>query len=215
MQRINHEFVHEIEAAVPLAGTAALDIGCGDGKRTTEIAQYCASVTGIDPNAEKIAAATARQLPNATFVAGSAEALPFADNSFDVVFFTLSLHHVPVVSMASALNEAVRVVKPAGYVVVLELGQTGSYYDAERAFGISDGDNRAEKLAAYQAVIASPSLTVVQELHDQTENHYDSVEDFTETYGLPKNQPDVVAFLQANNNRLTAGRTILITRPRK
>lgn len=46
-----------LDLAGPLAGKTVLEIGCGDGRLTWRYAAETAHVTGIDPKAEKIAAA--------------------------------------------------------------------------------------------------------------------------------------------------------------
>jgi SAM-dependent methyltransferase len=73
---------------VPLCGQI-LDVGCGNGIFTWRLALGGASVVGIDFSRPLLA-----QNPHNARVCGDATTLPFADNSFDVVFEANVLHHV-------------------------------------------------------------------------------------------------------------------------
>ena len=115
------------ETFEPLPGRRILDIGCGRGSLARSLADRGACVYGVDPNCEALAAAR-RAVPEGTFRPAGAEALPFADRSFDGAVFLNSLHHVPEVAMLSALREAARVTKPAARVVVVEPLAEGSLF---------------------------------------------------------------------------------------
>src|SRR4051812_37474548 len=89
MERIKDEFLSKLEKVVPLNGLQVLEIGCGDGTRSQRIAKRCRSLTGIDPDNHKIAAAWRRNISNAQFRRSGAEALTFVhDASFDIAIFT-------------------------------------------------------------------------------------------------------------------------------
>ena len=119
------------EAFAPLAGRRLLDIGCGSGALARSLSERGARVAGIDPNPK--APETAREaVPEGTFQAARAEALPFADASFDGAIFLNSLHHVPQPAMHRALREAACVVGPAGPIVVVEPLAEGSLFLALR-----------------------------------------------------------------------------------
>ena len=82
------------------AGITVLDCGCGPGTITRDIAKQVApgKVTGVDFNADQVAAATrdakAQGVANVEFRQGSVYELPFADNSFDAVFSHALLEHL-------------------------------------------------------------------------------------------------------------------------
>jgi len=101
------------EALAPLAGKHVLDIGCGGGVLARSLSNRGARVAGVDPNLEALAFAR-QAVPTGTFYQAGAEAMPFADRSFDGAIFLNSLHHVPKHAMDRALREAARVTKPAG-----------------------------------------------------------------------------------------------------
>ncbi len=106
-------------------GESVLDIGCGDGKITAEIAKRVphGRVHGIDRSEEMIALATRLiQLPNVTFQVLDAQALAF-DNEFDAVFSNSTLHWVP--DHAVVLRGIASALKPGGRIV-LSMGGRGT-----------------------------------------------------------------------------------------
>ncbi len=120
---------------VPVAGLELLDIGCGAGATSRALVQAGAKVVGIEPDpvqAEKNR--QAEPLDGLTFLEGEAQALPFADDSVDGVLFFRSLHHVPIPLMHAALREAARVLKPQGFLCIVEPGMTGSHFAVMRPF---------------------------------------------------------------------------------
>jgi SAM-dependent methyltransferase len=111
------------------AGQTVLDVGCGPGTITVDLAERVApgSVVGIDASADIIAQASRyaadRGIQNVTFATGDAYALDFADNSFDIVHAHQTLQHLgdPV----AALREMYRVAKPGGVVAVRDADYGG------------------------------------------------------------------------------------------
>ena len=77
--------------------TDVLDAGCGTGAM---IGLFCQDIkgknyTGIDLSNKMIKVANRRRLNNASFIVGDCEALPFENESFDVVTCSMSFHHYP------------------------------------------------------------------------------------------------------------------------
>ena len=93
-----------------------LDVGCGTGGFTAAIAERSgADVVGCDRSSSLLEHAT-RTSRAAEWVEGSAERLPFADESFDRVVMSLLLHQVD--EPAQAVAEAFRVLRRPGALVV-------------------------------------------------------------------------------------------------
>lgn len=112
-----------------------LDIGCGAGYGSAELANAAVSVTGIDISADAVAYATEHYArPNLTFQQASAVSLPFPDASFDLVVAFEVIEHLTDWQLLIA--EARRVLAPAGQFVVSTPNK--SYYAESRRL---DGPN--------------------------------------------------------------------------
>jgi SAM-dependent methyltransferase len=107
-------------------GERVLDVACGTGNLALPAARGGADVTGIDiaPNlvAQAAAAAEAEDLP-ARFEVGDAEALPYADASFDVVVSMFGAMFAARPERAAA--ELLRVVRPGGRIAMANWTSTG------------------------------------------------------------------------------------------
>ncbi len=100
-----------------------LDVGCGGGHLSFAMAPHAVSVTACDLSPEMLAAvageAERRGLRNLRTQQGAAEALPFADASFDWVCTRFSAHHWA--DLPAGLREMRRVLKPGGRVIVIDV----------------------------------------------------------------------------------------------
>ncbi len=112
----------KIEFAKPQPSDLALDVACGPGAYSLALAPRVRFARGIDITEKMILQARAfraeRQIANAAFDCGEAEALPYPDATFDLVTCQMSFHHMP--KPAAALAEMVRVAKPSGRIVVID-----------------------------------------------------------------------------------------------
>jgi ubiquinone/menaquinone biosynthesis C-methylase UbiE len=105
-----------VQAAFLPLGERVLDLGCGEGATLVHLGAPAAAV-GVDLFEPKLV--LARQvLPGCRFVAASAEALPFDDESFDHVLVRDVIHHLE--DPGPALREIRRVLAPGGRIDVLE-----------------------------------------------------------------------------------------------
>lgn len=98
-------------------GARALEIGCGGGRVTAMYEATPAITVGIEPE-ESAAKVASRTLSRTHVLCASGMDAPFADEAFDIVLFTLSLHHHP--DADRALGEASRMLRPGGRILVLE-----------------------------------------------------------------------------------------------
>lgn len=119
-----------LESAGVKPGSQVLDVGCGTGSLAIEAARAGAvKVCGIDASSDMLAIArrkARRAGVDATFTFASAEALPCADASCDVVFSTIMLHHLPQQARLQCAREMRRVLKADGRVLVVEFGASSS-----------------------------------------------------------------------------------------
>ena len=124
-----------VSAVAPAPGERVLDVATGTGMVAAELlARSDCSVVGIDQSAEMLSAARARfasrsgsagsppagRVGTVELIEGQAEALPFADASFDALTFTYLLRYVE--DPRSTIRELARVVRRGGRVASLEFG---------------------------------------------------------------------------------------------
>ena len=115
-----------VSAVAPEAGERVLDVATGTGMVAAELlSRSRCSVVGIDQSPEMLSAARTRfssrdERGRVELLEGEAEALPFADASFDLLTFTYLLRYVE--DPRETLRELARVVRPGGRVGSLEFG---------------------------------------------------------------------------------------------
>ncbi len=122
----SHGFVWEygrdlLQLLAAQGGERILDLGCGTGQLTAEIARSGAQVTGADNSPDMIGEAR-RNFPELRFELADARSLPFREE-FDAVFSNAALHWVPDPNAAAA--SIARALKPGGRFVA-ELGGKGN-----------------------------------------------------------------------------------------
>ena len=103
-----------------------LDLCTGTGALVPQLVKRCARVVGADISPQMLSVARRRfkDLPNCDWVEADAQALPFADSSFDAISIAYGIRNVP--NRVLALKEALRVAKPGATLAVLEFGQPQS-----------------------------------------------------------------------------------------
>lgn len=116
-----------VERAGLRAGQRVLDVGCGTGTLAVLVKALHpdVAVTGLDPDPRALARArrkAARGRVEVQLDEGFADALPYAPASFDHVFSSFMLHHLPTEEKVAALREARRVLRPGGTLELLDFG---------------------------------------------------------------------------------------------
>src|SRR5947209_12163955 len=140
-----HSFVWQfgrelLQVLAPQPGDRILDVGCGTGRLTAEIASYGAEVVGIDYSPTMISQARANY-PILRFDTEDACNMPY-HGEFDAVFSNAALHWMqPAEEAAAAMSRALK----TGGRLVAELGGRGniqilvhSAYQALKQLGIAD-----------------------------------------------------------------------------
>jgi trans-aconitate methyltransferase len=122
----NGRFVATLASSVvsllaPRSGEHILDVGCGDGALTEQLAATGAIIMGVDASAPMIAAARKRKLKVELH---SADALPYTDR-FDAVFSNAALHWIPAENQAATLACIYGALHPGGRFVA-EMGGQGN-----------------------------------------------------------------------------------------
>ena len=142
-------FLSHFPSGSEIRPLVVLDVGCGGGLVSEAIAQVGVeknfNVTGIDISAPSIAVASEHarlhhRSPNLSFRVGSVYALPFADDSVDVVVISDVLEHLSDVD--SAIKEIFRVLRPkTGTLVFDTIARTwwswlSTYFVAQEILGM-------------------------------------------------------------------------------
>ena len=101
------------------------DLGAGDGSFSLLLARRAARVIAVDSSEKMLDVgrelAARNEMQNIEFRAGDMEELPIDSATIDVAFFSQSLHHA--LHPARALEEAARILKPGGRLVILDLAK--------------------------------------------------------------------------------------------
>jgi SAM-dependent methyltransferase len=148
----------------PLGNQDIIELGCGAAPlvRGLLLRHPDSRVTGVEVDARQHAKNMAVPQSGLRFMAGVAEAIPLPDASFDLALMLKSLHHVPMASMAQALKEVARVLRPRGRLYVSEPVYAGAFNDVIRLFN-DEGTVRAAAQAAVDAALRSPTWEQVAE----------------------------------------------------
>jgi len=117
-----------LESLKPQAGERILDVGCGTGQLTAEIARSGATVTGLDKSAEMLAEAR-KNYPDLQFVLGDAAGFQFPE-PFDAVFSNAALHWVK--DAEAAVKSIATALRPGGRFVA-EFGGHGNIASVQAA----------------------------------------------------------------------------------
>jgi len=101
------------------------DLGAGEGAFALLLAQRATKVIAVDTSAKMIEVAREQaqrnDVKNVEYRLGDMEELPIEDAAVDLVFFSQSLHHA--LHPQRAVQEAWRILRPAGRIVILDLAQ--------------------------------------------------------------------------------------------
>ncbi len=172
---------HEIwDQCLNLDGAEILELGCGAAELTRQIAASGAGCKITAMEVDEIQHAKNLQitdLNNVRFIAGGAEAIPAADNTFDIVLMFKSLHHVPLAEMDAALNEIRRVLKTGGRAYISEPIFAGDFNDILRLFH----DEEQVRKAAFEAVrtaVDNGIFSLVDELFFLAPMRFESFSEF-------------------------------------
>lgn len=110
-------------------GEAVLDVACGTGTLAIlakETVGRSGTVCGVDASPQMLARArskAARAAVEVRFENAAAQALPFADSSFDLALGTMMLHHLGRAARRELAAELRRLVKPGGRVLLVDFGK--------------------------------------------------------------------------------------------
>ncbi len=165
-----------VELVQPEATWQVLDVATGTGHTAFAFAPHVTHVVATDITPEMLAEgerlAREKSIQNVTFQEADAEVLPFADGSFDLVTCRIAPHHFG--DVARFVREAVRVLRPAGVLAVVD--------------NLVPGIEAAERDAEAQQA-AGQYINDLEKLRDPSHNRCLSMSEWTELFaaaGLQK-----------------------------
>jgi ubiquinone/menaquinone biosynthesis C-methylase UbiE len=121
IQKYPMQMYHYLAAKTQTKGKQVLEVGSGRGGGARYVASSFlpASYTGMDIAQSAVDLSNKiHRLPNLRFIQGSAEAIPLADNTIDVVLNVESCHAYG--SVDKFLSEVKRVLRPGGYLLLVD-----------------------------------------------------------------------------------------------
>ncbi len=116
-----------LEQAGVRSGQRVLDVGCGTGSLVVLIKRLHpdVDVVGLDPDPKALARARRKAEREAVSIRldrGFSDELPYPAASFDLVFSSLMFHHLATEERGPTLREIRRVLKPGGFLHLLDFG---------------------------------------------------------------------------------------------
>jgi SAM-dependent methyltransferase len=114
--------------AAPADARTALDVGCGDGLLTFDLAERGLDVIGVDPHAASIerAGSDPRATARTNFVCGDVFTSDLQSGSFDLVAASAVLHHIDA---RAGIRRMKQLVRPGGVVAVVGFGRPDGVKD--------------------------------------------------------------------------------------
>lgn len=101
------------------SNTEVLDLCCGAAPVTQYLVQYSNKVTALDASPVALQRA-ADKAPEANYVEGLAQEMPFPNNQFDLVHTSVALHEMNPQELTEILQEVYRVLKPGGIFTLVD-----------------------------------------------------------------------------------------------
>jgi len=140
-----------IDWLVPATAVDVVDLGAGTGKFTRQLLAPNRNVVAIDPDAEMLAELR-RVVPGVRTEVGSAEALPLADSSVDVITVAQAWHWV---DLDRAVPEVARVLRPGGQLgLVWNVRDESAEWVAELSMVIHQGGS--QELTERDPIVGTP-----------------------------------------------------------
>lgn len=174
-----NQYIAAILSQCDLSGRDVLEIGCGNGRITRDLARHARRVVATDRDGDALAKARlAIAAANLKFVPAPSGVPDLPAASFDVVVYTLSLHRIPVAEMAESLRRSASLLREDGVIVVVEPGEGGSYAESKKHFVAGSGDARSARMSAIRAMQAMEGWKSGETIMFRTLFQFDNEEDF-------------------------------------
>jgi ubiquinone/menaquinone biosynthesis C-methylase UbiE len=104
----------------PKKGLKVLDVGCGTGAQLAIYQEGGCEVSGIDLSQPMLKVAKSKLGEKAALTNGDAIRMPYPNDTYDLVLSSLFLHQLNSPLRSAALEEAMRVLKPDGQILLID-----------------------------------------------------------------------------------------------
>jgi SAM-dependent methyltransferase len=165
---LNEHLARYAFAARLARGKRVLDIACGVGYGSAELARLAESVVGVDISAEAVEAArSSYSLPNLSFETAPAQHLPFEDGRFDLIVAYEMIEHLE--DWPNLLLEARRLLSPGGQFLV-STPNKAFYAESRRLDGPNPYHVHEFEYDEFRAALTEqfPSVTMFLQNHVST-----------------------------------------------
>lgn len=213
----DNQYIQAINSQISLAGATVLEIGCGGGRITRDMAKYATRIVATDLNLAALEQAKKNTTAKNIEFLYSSDGIPdIPENSFDIVIYTLSLHHIPKNKMVENLCHSGSLLKKGGKIVVVEPGDGGSFMELKKRFGVGSGDESQERLDAIAAMQSLEGWTLVSAHHFEVAFQFSDENDFFQNK-LPNDSKmtiDEISELKKYLKKCSTDRGIILTSAR-
>lgn len=124
---------HEVRTFTnTVSGDVGLDIGTGNGRHATLLADHVTDVLALDISTTLLPIARSNTPENVTCLAGDAATLPIHDETIDVALAVATIHHLPThAARQRSLTELLRVLTPDGTAFISVWSTTHDQFDTD------------------------------------------------------------------------------------
>ena len=177
--------------AAILPGARFLDVGCGTGRWVRRYAELGFSPVGVDATFGMLRIACSHHT-NVPLAVGLAQSLPFSDSVFDCLSDVTVVQHIPYDVQSTALREMVRVLRPGGRIILLELtrGQGSHIFPRRPRDWISEVESHGTSLIDWfgEEFFLPDRLFVVlaQAVYGRKGKHIEETQSTSPTYSSKK-----------------------------
>lgn len=170
----------ELHAIAALNAQRIIELGCGPAQMARKLVRRFpgCSVAALEIDAVQHRKNLADPQAGIEFIEAGAQAVPFAEASFDLAIMLKSLHHVPTPLIGQAISEVARVLKPGGLFYVSEPVYGGAFNSLIRLFNDEGVVRAAAQKALDQAVAQTQRWQQVSDRHFGLSSTFANFEEF-------------------------------------
>lgn len=170
-----------LDRCLELNDQFVIDAGCGNMHMSKAMAERGAHVLAIDPDPVQAKKNNAADIiNNVGFAETGADTIPVENQSVDGVLFGQSLHHIPQQVHATVFDEVLRILKPDGFLYIMEPVAAGDLNEVTRLFH----DESVVRAQAQSSIdtLAVPRFSSGQVIRYARPVKYNSWEQFADNY---------------------------------